>query len=395
MPSTSYYIDRSLVLRRLDYRVDAVRFRMFETTSSMLKKLKPSMDAIEKVLQDEKDVLKPSTILLAEDLEQKKAIKAFAGNLSRGHENLVREATDKTSPEVVAKVADEAATFVLADKGIVHLEVKSVDGKDSFGVILDISGKIYSGGFGTIFRVKRKDDPLALYALKVSAHGAEGLQDLEREKLIWQDLRHENILPLLGSTGMMDGKGLGLLSPYMEGRDLARYRLQCDDNYSGAELIPITCDAIQYLHRQGIIHGDIKPDNILLSPDNKALLCDFGLAKSPYFVDTAPNHVGAGSGSFVAPELRKAYDNEIHRAKTKESDIFALGKTMAQVISGEPSDNPLPPMPETLLSEKEKAVWALAERCCLPETSRPDIHHVADVLREIEAGASDQRGITS
>lgn len=43
-------------------------------------------------------------------------------------------------------------------------------------MIFDISEKIYIGGFGNTFRVKRKDDPLTLYALKVSAKGAEGLQ---------------------------------------------------------------------------------------------------------------------------------------------------------------------------------------------------------------------------
>lgn len=96
---------------------------------------------------------------------------------------------------------------------------------------------------------------------------------------------------------------MGLLSPYMERRELARLRRK--NNYTEAELIAIlrqTCDAIRHLHHEGIIHGDIKPENILVSPDGTALLSDFGLAKSTDFVDTAPNHIGAGSGSFIAPE---------------------------------------------------------------------------------------------
>lgn len=84
------------------------------------------------------------------------------------------------------------------------------------------------------------------------------------------------------------------------------------------------------MHGAGVIHGDIKPENILVTSDKKALLCDFGLSKNLHFVDTGPNHVGAGSGSFVATELRAGYSSGIHEQKSKESDIFAFGKTMAQ-----------------------------------------------------------------
>lgn len=54
-------------MKKRYYHVDAVRFGVFETASSMLKKLKLYMDAIEAVLNDERGVLKPSTILLAEE----------------------------------------------------------------------------------------------------------------------------------------------------------------------------------------------------------------------------------------------------------------------------------------------------------------------------------------
>ncbi|KIO26728.1 hypothetical protein M407DRAFT_74176, partial [Tulasnella calospora MUT 4182] len=155
------------------------------------------------------------------------------------------------------------------------------------------------------------------------------LKDLEREKLIWQELHHEHILPLLGTTRMQSGKGLGLLSPYVEGRDLAR-AMRKNKRLQLSTQLRQTSDAIEYLHNQGVIHGDIKPENILVTTDKKALLCDFGLSKTPYFVVTAPNHIGVGSRGFIAPELRAAYNNGIHLPKSHKSDIFALGETMAQ-----------------------------------------------------------------
>lgn len=67
MATSSTYTDRILAFKKRYYHVDAVRFGVFETASSMLKKLKPYTDAIEVVLNDERGVLKPSTILLAEE----------------------------------------------------------------------------------------------------------------------------------------------------------------------------------------------------------------------------------------------------------------------------------------------------------------------------------------
>lgn len=80
------------------------------------------------------------------------------------------------------------------------------------------------------------------------------------------------------------------------------------------------------MHSRGVIHGDVKGANTLVSSDHRALLCDFGLAK---MVDTQTSSSLAGAGSlrWQAPEL---FDGT---PRTVMSDIYALGVTIAEVRS--------------------------------------------------------------
>ena len=84
--------------------------------------------------------------------------------------------------------------------------------------------------------------------------------------------------------------------------------------------------AVAYLHKRGIIHGDIKANNVLISNDNHAKLCDFGLSK---FCNTCTTSMlrGAGSLRWQAPELW----DEHKETKTFASDAYAYGITVAEV----------------------------------------------------------------
>lgn len=173
-------------------------------------------------------------------------------------------------------------------------------------------------------------------------------------------------------------------------------------------------EAIEYLHHnKKIIHGDIKPANILLTSENEALLCDFGLSKSPLYPTTGDNHIGAGSRDFQAPAQR--ISNGLNRVpKNEESDLFAFGMTMLQVI-----DNRVPigkesglinlmhfrvlqvisrqhvdlskaelSIPPAVCSDAYKAIWALGKRCVQKEAGhRPTSAEViTERLKEMEQG---------
>ena len=97
-------------------------------------------------------------------------------------------------------------------------------------------------------------------------------------------------------------------------------------------LIYSICDGLGYIHSKGIIHGDLKCDNILLSDEVKYYignkfypipkLADFGLSQ------ISPNHVLAGTPGYIAPEVFEGHGLD------KKTDIFALGMVMFEILSG-------------------------------------------------------------
>lgn len=83
--------------------------------------------------------------------------------------------------------------------------------------------------------------------------------------------------------------------------------------------------ALAYLHDQNVIHGDVKGGNVLVSAQNKILLCDFGLAKTTGIV-TSSSLAGKGSLRWQAPELMGE-----DPTKTCESDVYAFAMTIYEV----------------------------------------------------------------
>ncbi|KAG8903241.1 rRNA-processing protein bfr2 [Tulasnella sp. 403] len=150
-----------------------------------------------------------------------------------------------------------------------------------------------------------------------------------------------------------------------------------------------TADALAYLHAKGYFHGDIKAQNVLVSSDHRALLCDFRLSR-PRNVATAAGLKGLTSLRFQCPEIWQG------ASRTEKSDVYAFGMMIYQVLAGaEPFahltthaallraivvDNQRPPCApkQTLAGEDCSRVWALAEKCWRTEHERrplmKDVH---------------------
>jgi len=183
------------------------------------------------------------------------------------------------------------------------------------------------GGFADLFVAWHSiAGKVALKRLRVDdkLDGAT-VKRFEIERDTWRRTKHNYILRLLG-TFMHDGC-LYFVSPFLKNGSLASY-IRKDHLVDRTRLLRETASAIKYLHAMGVVHGDIKADNILISDDIHAQLCDFGLAK---FAGTCTmtGLKGAGSLRWQGPELW-----EEEPAKTVASDVYAFGMTIAEVLTG-------------------------------------------------------------
>ncbi len=155
-----------------------------------------------------------------------------------------------------------------------------------------------------------------------------------RETQLAAGLQHPHIVPLL--TAGTAGDLLYYTMPLVDGESL-RARLARDGPLpirDAARVLKDVADALAYAHARGLVHRDIKPDNVLLS-GNHALVTDFGIAKA---ISQAAGSAGLtavgmaiGTPAYMAPEQAAGDPNVDHRA-----DIYAFGAMAYEALTGQP-----------------------------------------------------------
>jgi serine/threonine-protein kinase len=172
----------------------------------------------------------------------------------------------------------------------------------------------------------------------------------EREIVLAAQLQHPHIVPLL--TAGASGDLVYYVMPYIAGESL-RVKLAREGELPVAEVVRIlreVVDALAYAHRRGVVHRDIKPDNVLLS-EGHAVVTDFGVAKAlavgqhPESARTLRGPSGItslgvaiGTPAYMAPEQAAADPHVDHRA-----DIYAVGALAYEMLAGRvPFEAPTP-----------------------------------------------------
>ncbi len=92
------------------------------------------------------------------------------------------------------------------------------------------------------------------------------------------------------------------------------------------------CDALEYTHARGVVHRDVKPHNILIHEDGRAILTDFGIARADDAVQLTANGAAMGTFAFMPPEQRA----DAHSV-TERADVYALGATLYTVLTAKTS----------------------------------------------------------
>ncbi|MGE5729895.1 MAG: protein kinase domain-containing protein, partial [Gemmatimonas sp.] len=191
-----------------------------------------------------------------------------------------------------------------------------------------------AGGMATVYLAEdvRHRRKVAIKVLREDLSASVGAARFQREIEIAAQLQHPSILPLLDS-GEADGL-LYFVMPYVQGQSL-RQRLNRERELPIADAVRLLVeivDGLAHAHEHGVVHRDIKPDNVMLS-GRHALITDFGVARA---VSEATNAdtlttmgVALGTPSYMSPEQATADPAIDHRA-----DIYAVGIVAYELLAG-------------------------------------------------------------
>jgi serine/threonine protein kinase len=200
-------------------------------------------------------------------------------------------------------------------------QILGVVGRGGLGVVYRVADILYSGA--NIFALKELSDP---------APGAR--QQFELESRWLQALDHNNI-PHVRESFEWDGRRY-LVMDFVDGENLEQYlhRLghPLPEDQALRWMLPI-CDALQYLHtrKPPLLHRDVKPANIIVTPSGHPVLVDFGIAKAhlPGMNQTLTFVRKAGTEGYAPPEQYAATG-----MTGPWSDVYALGATLYQLLTG-------------------------------------------------------------
>lgn len=190
--------------------------------------------------------------------------------------------------------------------------------------------QIGRGGFGVVYKAvhhaKERVEALKLvYREQPLARGF-----FENEVHLIASLRHPNIATLYDAQLAAEPRYYAM--EYVEGERLGDYlRTQRVSLAGRIEIIIAVADALGYAHSQGVVHRDVKPQNILIDAIGQPRIVDFGIAA---LIETAPQPAdergAVGTIGYVAPEQIAG------ASPTPQSDIFALGALLFHTITAEP-----------------------------------------------------------
>jgi serine/threonine protein kinase len=238
--------------------------------------------------------------------------------------------------------------------------------------------KIAEGGFGTTYRGEHVDlkEPVCIkHAHELSPEDDELL--LQEAKSIW-DLRHYAIPAVRDLVRTEDGS-FALVMSYVPGPTLAQIiekKKKLDPEHV-AWISERILNALKYLHFNGVVHGDIKPQNIIIQPDkHSVVIVDYGLS----LIKPSKKTKNKGYTPLFAPP--EQISGEV---LLPESDLFSLGATMIYALGGDVEARQVPSyVPNSLCAFIKKFI--VRDISARPHWQKEDLCDTLKAVREKEFG---------
>jgi serine/threonine protein kinase len=216
--------------------------------------------------------------------------------------------------------------------------------------LLELLGK---GSMGVVYRARQKSLDRDV-AVKLLIDGlwedAESVQRFAREARAAARMQHPNIVEIY-EIGQRDGLHYFSMR-LVQGPTLLEHlqRTHCLKPRDAAALMRQAAEAVDYAHRLGVLHLDLKPGNILLDKDGQPVIADFGLTHHVDSSDAGDSFEVSGTPSYMAPEQAIATSHRIGRG----ADVYGLGATLYEALTGRP------PFLEATLAKTLESVISVA-----------------------------------
>ena len=218
------------------------------------------------------------------------------------------------------------------------VQVRAAAAGDLQGQWLDnlfVSKRLGEGGMGVVYKATDRDTGDE-YAIKVLPPNLcadpQALMDLKKEVAVALALTHQNLLKIMGKP-VTSGSVTYILMEYVDGENLEEYRRRKGGTISTEEFqrfAPQILAALDYLHEKGVVHLDVKPQNIMIARNGEVKITDYGIARTikEQLRHGQANDAPAGTLAYMAPEQLRGGDVLDRRA-----DVYAAALMFLRLLT--------------------------------------------------------------
>src|SRR5258707_11219307 len=200
---------------------------------------------------------------------------------------------------------------------------------------------IGQGGMGAVYKAHdmELDRVVALKLIRPElAKNPEVLRRFKQELILARQVTHKNVIRIF-DLGQGDGFKF-ITMDFVEGQDLRALLLEKGKlaPEQAARIMLQICRALEAAHAEGVIHRDLKPQNVMLDASGRVYVMDFGIARSAYLPGMTQTGALIGTPEYMSPEQGRG------EALTERSDLFSLGVIFYELLTGKspyPADAPL------------------------------------------------------